>query len=287
MFTFCKKCITFEKSDSSKYCIVCGKDIPYHKIVNEDWKDDHKTIPYEKVYQTYHDLNKYNESLIYTLTNHIQGIEITWYIPLKIKILQEIPNPCNWKNIWDVYKKYGMEQIWRGFWYTITECKELPGPSKKDYDLIMSILWNLPNLYKQYNWTGTKKLSFFYLLYKFRRTRRESTIWIPLKTTNAKLKEYEIKYKDICKHYNLFWEPLQTYIINTITKTGKTKKKTMYGIPPFKWDKDNIIKQMKLNWTNKSKNLKILDKQMWTQVYWKTGKNSLCFLSDYVDVMKF
>jgi hypothetical protein len=219
------------------------------------------------------------------MTNHILGIEVMWYVPFKIELFQEIPNPCNWKNIWDVYKKYGMDEIWRGFWYTMTECKELPGPSGKDYNLIMEILWDLPKLYETYNWTGTKKLPFFYLLYKFRRTRRESTTWIPLKTTNAKLKEYEIKYKDVCKHYNVPWEPLQSYKINVVTTTGKTKQKMMYGIPPFKWDKDNIIKQLKFNWTNQSKDLKISNKQMWTKVYNQSGKNNLSFISYYVDVL--
>jgi hypothetical protein len=250
MYDVCKKCIHFIIGVDSKYCEKCGRDYPYHEVINENWKDQYKKEEYEFSYQKCHDIEKYNDSLIYSMKNRILGLKQKFYIPDLIKILKEIPEPTTWKNIWSVYRNHGYGEIWRGFYYTITGEKELPGPSYSDRVWIIKAMKALPKLHKYYKWEGTTKISFFYMLYKRMDARGEPVFWIPLKTTPLKLKEYESKYKDVCKYFKEEFKPIRIYTITEVTKNGIERDKHIWGIPPFKWNKYETIKKIHQNYSN-------------------------------------
>ena len=243
----CVQCVHFVTIDYSRFCVYCGREIEvYDKYMDQDYERFSLSKEQTFKYQEFHDVCKYNRRLVNTLTNNSKGYQYKLLPCMFRDMCKKIPNPFSWKSVWDVYKEFGLDTVWRGFIYTFSG-NEPPGPTEQEFNYIVEILYDLHRLQEKYKWNGTSKVGFFYMLMKLRQIKGKDTSWIPIKLTSSKLHEYEKKWEIICKEKNIKFIPHKAHKKTTMTPSGKEKIKEVFEIPDVWWPKDEVIRRLSID----------------------------------------
>lgn len=222
--------------------IISGASVKrsrFNHLTHRKWDEEYDPVKYVK--KSF--LRKYgyeHEDYRHSVTYDVQ-----------LYVFKRLQNPFSWKNVYEIMKEVGLEDFWEGFGVLFME-----QPINDDHWcyktewMMFEILKKCTEIAKKYNW-NTKKINHWYLLKRLEEVvcRKEASVWLPIKPSGKKIKEYEDKFKDICKEFDIQYEEP---VLHKRVKVGGTFNKTIphlvkYTIEPplIHWDKLGTLRQLR------------------------------------------
>lgn len=132
-----------------------------------------------------------------------------------MELLEEVPNPCSWYEVYQVFHKYRLTDYWICFASYVGLKVAIPR------QVLTLVLLHSDLGYTKY------RISFMYLFYKFMQIVDEpQSMLIPLKGTKPWLKKTDLWWQTICEQKDWVFKP------------SKTCKLT--------WNKDEIVRSLKV-----------------------------------------
>lgn len=225
-------------------CVECGLEYGYGP------GDDNEFKKHNKAHYGDYKRESYQNKLI----EQIRGIDIVykrkinysdWFL---LNLYKQIPEYCNWTDIYKGYRKVLNEKIFLGFATLVGMNIDLEFEDLQKINYINGIT---DDLYKEFNWVcrasrnkginNNTKLNFWYLLYKFIQLRNGDNRWVPVRQGDRKIKVYEKRWKEICGRENYRWLTMPKVVVRVKTPTGKDALMLNYKIERYYWDKQSRL----------------------------------------------
>lgn len=255
----CEKCTEFEEEDGTRYCVVCGTENRGWYVLKEEWSGNNY---HKKEFNLVHDVLEYNRKILNNLLCYDNMKEKRVYIPInaQLRIFQDIPERFCWNDVYKAFKTHGWEKQWEAFG-EISGLFPMLDPSKyelgrptwdgDEWIMMAAIYSELKYISEEYNWEGTNKFVMWYLLYKTLDLNGKPNLWVPLKITKKILGIYEEKWKDVCDWFGWEYKQIPEYNYVKVNKNGKAYKQKHRILPYIDWPKQEIIKRVKKQITQK------------------------------------
>ena len=188
----CKHKLEMDADYGEYYCSLCyqvmGLQFKYEKKLKMIAIQDNNFI-----WHCVYDRNRWKEDLVYL--NGSKNHE--WPDGLWLDILQEIPNPFTWHEVYKVFRKYNLHNWWLGFGCYIQK----PPP-------ISALVIQRTTDYIQLSNNSRYKINYLYLLYKFAQMNvDEESDWIPLHRSKSWLCKTDVWWKEMCVKENWPYKP--------------------------------------------------------------------------------
>ncbi len=174
-------------------CKHCGIVNVKKQIIVSD-----KTLNYEFWPRTYL-RQQYFESLFNKITGK-DPLEYsdTW----RFKFVQEMPEPCDWYQVYQKFKEWGLKDWWI-CWNVFSWCEKLIDYKPIHYKLLC---------YVDNKWDDSqrakKKINVFYTLYKIVELTGCQVRWVPMKLRLIALSRLDSEWEQICA--KLGWKFIPT-----------------------------------------------------------------------------
>ncbi len=179
-------------------CEMCGQIFDNLKYIPETegmmswWPRNYTRITYFK-----------------NLFDKILGLEEI-YLPLYflIELENEIPNPGNWYQVYQVYKKFDLKNWWIA-WNKMKIINRSIDMNPSHYQTILYVddKWNNSTRAK-------KKLNVFYMLFKIVELSGHNTDWVPFKLRSVAIIRLDLEWKNICEKFNWNFIPTSKSLKN-------------------------------------------------------------------------
>lgn len=188
---FCKHKLYKDYEAGEMVCLKC------YEIVDAVYEYEHCKIRNNDILIWNRDYDK--ERWIKDTLEYING----WHNDafndmLWLEILQEIPNPCTWSQVYHVFHRNRLTDYWTCF----PSYVGLPSTVSKT---VLTLTLKYSDLgYTKY------RVSFLYLFYKFTQMYDSETAkYIPFKGTKSWIRKTDKWWKDICEHKGWSYYPSQ------------------------------------------------------------------------------
>lgn len=168
-----------------------------------------------------------------------------------IKILEDIPNPFSWVDVFNTYRDHGFDDpYWLGFGHKSGLFPQEPERwTEADGRVVFEIVGVINKTSKEYKWLERYKvgtMNLWYIIKKVIDLRGGDSEWVPLKTEGRTLRVYEDKWQDVCEKHGLKYQKLVPYTHTIITKNGFERAITNPSkIPKVSWEKEATIEKFK------------------------------------------
>jgi hypothetical protein len=182
--TICNHKLKHDYETGESICVICY-EICDRIMITENFKCKNSDI---LIWDRQYDKTRWiKETVEYLKGEHNDRFcDVFWH-----DMLVEIPNPCTWKDVYQVFHNYKLTDYWLCF----ASYVGITFPNDK-YVIEQTI---------QYSYLGYTKysISFLYLMYKFTQMKSEvESTHIPFKASIAWIKKTDEWWKTICSEHH-------------------------------------------------------------------------------------
>lgn len=234
----------YEDFDWETICVKCG--LCYE---NSEYKDEYINMEDKQnnhfKYKDRYDRIDYEQNLLDLYNGKVNGKYIRNYYIREKQMIKNLPDPCNWEEIYNLYNKMFIPELYLTFAYKVNLKLNV---SLNCLRIVRYINSNMEFYIKIFGWKIKANLNFWYVVYKIMQMYdREDINNVPLKISQLILNKYESKFKLICEYENYKFIPFPLENYNHITAKGKIKIKKRFKLPKVHWNKKEKFASLKIH----------------------------------------